>query len=46
MSFHWLLGDNLGEEEKNIPQSILPPNYEYQIIGYTSTQTNQETKVD
>ena len=34
MAFTWMMGDNIGEEEKRIPQAILPPDYEYQIIAY------------
>ena len=45
---NWMLSD-VGEDEKKIPQAILPPDYEYQIIGYDlkeKAEVELESKFD
>ena len=48
MAYHWMLSD-VGEDEKKIPQAILPPDYEYQIIAYDLKEKSEvelESKFD
>ena len=42
MSYLWMLDGDIGNDEKNIAEQVLPADYAYQIIGFDLKERGED----